>query len=121
MSEEQEPKQSNFPTNEEFQELSVEGKIRLFTGLPIPAQKLLIATNSLLYGVAPDASTTMAKNISKLTDAEFEEAKTFLSETPFFEVTDKGRFAVSAPMQGFINGDLRKFWQEQQRKDKRSK
>lgn len=88
--------------------LSVKDKYSVFVGLPIPAQKLLVGCI-----FASSVRPKMAQLVSKTTDEEFEEAKTTLLETPFLSQTETDR-------RDFINTDLKKIWQEQQRKNKRS-
>ena len=100
-------------TIEEFSGMSTDDKLRTFTSLPIPAQKLLVGTSAFASTVRPD----MAVSVSKLTPEEFEEAKQSLAQTPFFSEVE-GRLKVADPLKEFINVDLRKIWADQQKKDK---
>lgn len=101
-------------TIEKFTSMSLDDKLGIFTGLPVSAQKLLVGVSAFASTVRPD----MAIPVSKLTPNEFDEAKQTLVQTPFFSETDQGRLSIADPMKQFINTDLRKIWEEQQKKDK---
>lgn len=103
-----------YPTLEEFSGMSPDDKFKLWLGLPIPAQKLLVGISAFASNVSP----TMAQPVSGTSDEEFEEAKAVLSETPFFSQTETGRLDVAQPMRDFINTDLRRIWEEQKRKER---
>lgn len=104
-----------YPSAEQFQHLSVEDKVGIFTHLPISAQKLLVGCGAFASSVRPE----MAQPVSKLAPEEFEEAKITLSNTPYFSVIENGRLQVVDPMREFINGDLKRLWEGQQKaKDK---
>ena len=76
---ETQPEKPKYPTLEDFDGMTVDDKVRLFTRLPFPAQKLLIGISAFASSVRPE----MAQPVSKTTPEEFEEAKRVLSETPF--------------------------------------
>lgn len=99
-----------YPDLEQFEGMSVDDKVTLFTSLPVNAQKLLIGTSAFASTVRPD----MAHAVSQLTPEEFEEARELLSKTPFFSQTETGRLDVAQPMRDFINTDLKRIWEEQQ-------
>ncbi len=103
---------SKFPNPEEFDLLSVDEKVTIFTGLPIPAQKLLVGCSAFASTVNPD----MARVVSKLHADEFEEAKNLLAQTPYFNI-ENGRLSILPQMKNFINGDLKKFWEDQKRRE----
>lgn len=92
-----------YPTVKEFELMGTQDKYKIFTGLPIPAQKLLVACSAFTSSVRPD----MVKPVSKTTDEEFEGARATLLETPFFSQTETGRLDVAQPMRDFINTDLK--------------
>jgi|SRR3989344_8761689 len=105
---ETEPEKLKYPTLEEFEGMTVEDKVRLFTRLSIPAQKLLIGVSAFVSSVRPE----MAQPVTKTTPEEFEEAQKLLSETPFFS-TENGRLQVAETMRSFINTDLKQIWEQQ--------
>ncbi len=108
---ESKPEKPTYPTIEQFSNMSVDDRIRLFLDLPVNAQMLLVGTNAFAGTVSPE----MAQGASKLNPDEFKAAESLLSETPFLTRTENGRLAIAEPMREFIQGDLTKFWEEQQR------
>ena|SRR3989344_4111645 len=109
-----EPEKPKYPTIEEFEGMTVEDKVRLFTGLPVLAQKLLIGISAFAGSVRPE----MAQPVSKTSPEEFEEAQKALTETPFFAISN-GRLQVADSMKGFINTDLKQIWEQQKKASKR--
>jgi hypothetical protein len=101
-----------YPSIEEFESMTVPDKVRLFTGLPIPAQKLLIGITSFADSVQPE----MARVVSKTSLEEFQEAQNTLSHTPFFTIVEQGRLQVAVSMRAFINTDLKQIWEQQKSK-----
>lgn len=101
-----------FPTLEEWESMAAEDRVQLFTHMPLTAQKLLIGCSAFASSVRSE----MAILVSKLNQEEFEKAKTALSQTPFFSITENGRLQVVNQMRTFINTDLRKVWEEQKAK-----
>lgn len=93
--------------------MSLEDKLRLWTSLPVPAQKLLVGTSACVFKIGSDANPRIVKPISKLTDEEFEVVKQVLSKTPFFSETEAGRLKIAQSMKDFINTDLTRIWEEQ--------
>lgn len=99
-------------TIEEFSGMSADDKLRAFTSLPIPAQKLLVGMSAF----ASTVRSEMAEAVSKLAPEEFDEAKQALSQTPFFAEVE-GRLKIADPMKDFVNVDLRKIWEEQRKSE----
>ena len=94
---------------EQFAMMSVDNKIKLFAGLPIPAQKLLVGGSTFASNVQPE----MARVVSKLSPEKFEEAEETLLSTPYFSKTEDGRLERAPPMKEFINTDLKRVWEQQ--------
>jgi hypothetical protein len=109
MTERIEPTQPEYPSLEEFRAMSPNGRLQLWLGLPISAQKLLIGISAFVSDVSP----SMAQPVSQTSEKEFEEAKRILLETPYFTQTETGRLDVAQPMREFIKTDLRRIWEEQ--------
>lgn len=107
-----EENKQEFPTLEEWESMTVENKVQLFTHMPLVVQKLLVGCSAFASSVRPE----MAIPVSKLNQEEFEKAKAALSQTPFFSITENGRLQVVNQMKTFINTDLRKVWEEQKAK-----
>lgn len=103
--------EKTFPDLEQFEAMPIEDKVKLFTALPIPAQKLLIGCSAFAGSVRPE----MAIPVSQLSPDEYEQAKEVLSQTPYFSETEGGRLQVVDPMRQFINTDLRKVWEKQKK------
>jgi len=101
----------DFPDLEKFQQMSTEDKVRLFTSLSIPAQKLLIACSAFASSVSPE----MARPVARLSPEDFEEAKTSLLSTPYFSIIPNGRLLMADKMKEFIKTDLKRVWEEQKR------
>ena len=110
---EKQPEKPKYPTLEAFERMTVDDKVRLFTGLPIPTQKLLIGISAFASSVKPE----MAQPVSRITQEEFEEAQRVLAETPFFS-TEDGRLQVADSMRVFINTDLKQLWGQRKQSKK---
>lgn len=95
-------------TLEEFESMSVDDKLKIFTNLSVEAQKLLVGCSAFASTVNP----VMAIPVSKLSSEEFDKAKKVLGDTPFFSEVE-GRLKVVDQMKQFINTDLKRIWEEQ--------
>ncbi len=106
-----------FPSDEQFQAMAVNDKVKLFTSLPIPVQKVLVACSAFRSTVDPK----MAQPVSRTNEEDFIEAQKFLVDTPFFSMTETGRFQILGSMRDFINKDLMRIWADQQSRQRKRK
>ena len=117
-------KEQNYPNLDEFEKLSIEEKLSIFNSFPIPVQKLLVGASVFVI----PGREEWAQETSELSDEEFVEAKKILSKTEFLITSDleitKGlvekKLLIAKPMRNFINIDLLKIWQEQEKRNKNS-
>ena len=149
MTERTEQAQPQYPALEEFDTMSIEDKVQVFTSLPNIAQQLLIRLNGFSVSISDplfqffrtDLTTDKVdKDTQKVTPAVytpevFDTAIETLLQGPFLNeisqlhlpdpnialpmasISISERYKIAPVMREFITIDLRRIWEEQQRKE----